>query len=56
MRSKDGCGLQSHSWATGLLKDFLFISNLQGKKSAFPFAVIVRLVMGPILIFAAPES
>ena len=26
------------------------------KKSTFPFAVFVRLVLGPILIFIAPES
>ncbi len=33
-----------------------WVRSAWGKKSTFPFAVIVRLVMGPILIFAAPES
>ena len=32
-----------------------WVRSAWGKKSTFPFAVIVRLVMGPILIFVAPE-
>ena len=33
-----------------------WVRSAWGKKATFPFAVIVRLVMGPILIFAAPGS
>ena len=33
-----------------------WVRSAWGKKSTFHFAVIVRLVMGPILIFVAPES
>ena len=33
-----------------------WVRSAWGKKPTFPFTVIVRLVMGSILIFAAPES
>ena len=33
-----------------------WVRSAWGKKPTFPFAVIVRLVMGSMLIFAAPES
>ena len=33
-----------------------WVRSAWGKKPTFPFTVIVRLVMGSMLIFAAPES